>query len=305
VAISSSPEAIAIDLLFLLDRSSAMQTLSETGVSWDQAVRTAVSEFVQHPAAAGRLVGLQYFPLGGQAPLSCEADYATPAVELAPLPENAPAVVQSLQMGEMGGGSPTGPALQGAIDYMKLAAVERQHAIHTVVLVTAGLPAECQPADVSGLASIAAAGLVESPYVSTLVIALGSALESLHELATAGSTEQAHLIAGGDVTEQVRNILVGSFTASPGCVFELPQPPEGEQFDLRGIYVQYANSVASDWITIPRVDSPEDCALNGDEGWFFDDPVTPSRIELCAGTCEKMPGSQVQILFGCTPQPTP
>ena len=282
-----------------------MEALSETGVSWDQAVRTAVSDFVQHPAATGVAVGLQYFPLGGQAPLSCEADYATPAVELALLPENAPALVQSLDMGETAGSASTGPALQGAIDYMKLAAVERPYAMHTVVLVTAGLPTECEPADVSGLASIAAAAHVESPYVNTLVIALGSGLESLHELASAGSTEQAHLIAGGDVTEQVRNILLDLFTIGPGCVFELPLPPEGEELDVRRMSVQVVDVVSREWITIPSVNSPEDCALNGDEGWFLHDPVTPTRIELCAGTCTKMPGSDVQILFDCAPPPRP
>jgi hypothetical protein len=43
---------------------------------------------------------------------------------------------------------------------------------------------------------------------------------------------------------------------------------------------------------------PNNCTENG--GWYYDDPVAPTTIELCDATCRALSTGSIQVEFGCT-----
>jgi len=112
-------DALPVDMYIMLDKSTSMHELDPTGTKiWD-AVKTALSAFFADPGAAGTGVGLQYFGLGSS-PASCDvAQYANPAVPIAALPGVAAAVKSSLDNQFDFTFTPTGAALQGALQYAK------------------------------------------------------------------------------------------------------------------------------------------------------------------------------------------
>ena len=287
-----------IDLLILLDRSSAM---GQSGTGYWEAARVGLSNFVQHPVADGINIGLQYFPLGGQAPASCLASYATPAVDIAALPDNAPAILESLAADAPAGSSPTGPALQGAIERMKAWRSLHNDRRGVIVLVTAGPPTECEPLDTAGLAVIASAGL-EDASVETFVVGLGPGLESLHEVAQAGGSYEARLITGDRMELQLESTLFQIVGRSAPCTLEVPLPPAGEAFPVGLVAVFFRPAGSTEQYEIPMLNNGAECPLAQDHGWFFDDPVAPTRMELCPGTCAQMPGKEIAMVFGCPPQ---
>lgn len=89
-------QRVDVDLYIMLDRSNSMLELTGTGASkWD-AIRDAISGFVNDPASEGLGVGLQYFPLGAPGvPEQCQTDAecgeaAGPCMTRACLPPNNP-----------------------------------------------------------------------------------------------------------------------------------------------------------------------------------------------------------------------
>ena len=51
---------------------------------------------------------------------------------------------------------------------------------------------------------------------------------------------------------------------------------------------------------IPKLNGQGDCTLNGGEGWYYDSPGKPTRIEVCPGTCSKFSAGVVKTAIGCT-----
>lgn len=70
-----SAHPIPLDMYLMVDRSDSMRLETGTGASkWD-AMRSALTSFIEDPKSAGLGVGLQYFPLGTAGiPDSCMAD---------------------------------------------------------------------------------------------------------------------------------------------------------------------------------------------------------------------------------------
>lgn len=88
------------------------------------------------------------------------------------------------------------------------------------------------------------------------------------------------------------------------CDFEIPPPPDGVDFDPDEVNVEFDDG-AGNVRDIGRVDSEQACAAVQD-GWFYDDPSTPSRIVVCPQTCERMQQAlegSVSIAFGCASIP--
>lgn len=99
------------------------------------------------------------------------------------------------------------------------------------------------------------------------------------------------------VAEQV---IEGSTLA---CEFTIPPPPEGESFDPMEVNVEFFDGVGT--LDIGYVEGPSDCAGVTD-GWYYDDPASPSTILLCPQTCDTIQGfqgAQVSIQFGCATVP--
>src|SRR5262249_43541324 len=156
-------------------------------------------------------------------------------VEIAPLPGVANAIVTSLSMHGPSGSTPTGPALQGAVDHAMAWAMSHPGDVVVAVLATDGEPTECSPTDQASIAQIAATALAGTPSIRTFCIGtfapgdipLGPNL--LNAVAAAGGTGQAFNISTNSqntaqeflrALNQIRGTVLG-------CTYTIPTPMAG------------------------------------------------------------------------------
>lgn len=233
------------DMLIMYDQSGSMGQDTPVGTKWD-AIKAAVTGFVNSPDSVGIGVGIDYFPqiLQG-APTNCTTDadcqtaagnfgtceginifiaclcacsladncqvpaYSTPEVGIDVLPGVAPAIINSLNMHSPQGNTPTRPALEGAHQYAHDWAIAHPDKKTIVVLATDGDPTSCTQNAVQDVANVAANALAATPSVQTFVIGVGSSLTSLNSIAAAGGTNQAFIVDAttGDPTQQFLDAL--------------------------------------------------------------------------------------------------
>jgi len=331
-------EKVPLDMYIMLDQSGSMQDppASGSGTRWD-AVVAALTAFVNQGESAGIGVGIQYFPLSDGGPTcnvvncssddqcgvgcgpcmmafpgfgfcqgigagdSCDAmDYATPDVEIAPLPGNAAAIVTSMGSHGPTGGTPTSAALQGAVDHATTWANSHPGHAVIVVLATDGDPSGCDE-NLANINAIAAAGANGTPPILTFVIGVGGSVAALNGFAAAGGTTQAFMIDQDPNAEQA---FLAALNAIQGqaipCAYLIPEPDGGETINFNEINVYYTPSGGVEAV-IPRVDSAADCPPSG-LAWYYDDPAAPTQILLCGDTCATISadtGGEVKIVVGC------
>jgi hypothetical protein len=239
------------------------------------------------------------------------ADYAMPAVAIAPLPGVAAAVTASLATHHPNGNTPTAAAVQGAID--GATAFGTANPGHTVVavLATDGIPDECSPSDIPGISNLAAAGLSGTPSVKTFTIGvfapngIAAGTAALNEIATAGGTGQAFIInsTAKNVEQQFASALNSIRGASLPCQYQLPVPDSGLP-DYEKVNVQFTSGTGAP-VTVPYVETAASCgATTG--GWYYDvDPKgggTPKAILVCTTTCSALKGDAtgtIGVVLGC------
>jgi hypothetical protein len=303
------------DLYIMFGQSSSMGDPVPSSIppaTWWQVAQQAVTNFVNDPRAAGSVpgspamtVGIQYFPLDGVAPQSCMAGYQTPDVELGLLPKNIAAIATSIQGHQPTGSRPTAAALSGAIAHMKTWASNHAGHAPAVVLVTDGFPTECDPQDITDIAQSVKAAFDGEPRVRTFVVGfnLGAGGANLNELAIAGGTSKAFLIDGGDIGAQFVDAMLGISGPQPSCQFDLPQLPAGMQLDISRVAVTYTPNSTMVEAQIPKLNGLGDCALNMNQGWYYDSPSAPTKITVCPGTCSSLGAGVVKTVTGCTTLP--
>jgi uncharacterized protein YegL len=291
-------QQIPLDIYMMLDKSGSMDDDVQGGTKWT-VVRNALANFLAQPSLAGVSVGLQYFPLGS----TCNAnDFATPAVEIAPLPGVGTAIAQSLVAQSPNGNTPTSAALQGAINHAKAwATAHPDHAV-IVILATDGQPTSCDPTDTVTIGStIAAPAASGTPKILTFVIGVGNLLQNLNDIASAGGTNQAFIVdTNGNVGQQFLDALNAIRGAALGCVYRLPSPDGGTP-DYDKVNVQYTPGGGGAAQVFPFKNSLADCPAGGD-GWYYDNPSAPTLINLCPATCDKVKADTsgtVDVLLGC------
>jgi hypothetical protein len=260
------------------------------------------------------------FPLGPCMPMtsstclagdSCAVqDYATPAVAFASLPGSTGAVAASLAAHQPQGNTPTAAALAGVIQGAQ--AYGAAHPSHTVaaILATDGIPDECTPSDIPGIAALAAAGVAGSPAVKTFAIGVfapsdvASGTQALNLIASRGGTGTAFIIdsASGTVQQQFSAALTAIRGAALPCQYTLPTPAGGAVPDYGKLNAQYTSGSGA-VIELPNVKSASRCGAGG--GWFYDvDPAsgTPTALILCPASCSAVsgdPGGRVDVVLGC------
>jgi hypothetical protein len=327
-------DGLPLDMAIMFDKSGSMDESVTGGTKW-QLVTSALNDFMALPESAGIGVGIQFFPLEGNAcPLQCfttadcgaacgsclgafmgfpgfctnagsdnctVADYQVPEVPIALLPGVQPAISMALTNNSPTGGTPTGVALQGAINYASSHAMANSNHVVIVVLVTDGLPTSCDPSDIPGIQAIAAAGVSGTPSILTFVIGVGDALTNLHAIAQSGGSTQAFIVdTAADVEQQFLDALEAIKGSVLGCTFTIPEPTMGEP-DFNKVNVDYTPGGGGAAETIPRVDGPGDCPAMGD-GWYYNDPANPTQIILCPYTCDRVSADdmgRVDIVLGC------
>jgi hypothetical protein len=324
-----------VDMFIMYDQSGSMNDKTGSSTKWD-AIKAALTGFVNSPTSAGIGVGIQYFPstpppctaqsstcnciftfclptFGG----SCNAsDYSIPDVPIEQLPAVAPKIVASVGAHGPGGGTPTAPALMGAQQYALGWAAAHPDRQTIVVLATDGDPSGCSGNAVQDVANIAAAGLTGNPSVQTWVIGVGSSLTSLNSIAAAGGSGQALIVdTSGNATQQFLDAMTKiqqtvttthtethteTHSSAVPCEWTIPDAPNGQTFDKNKVNVDVASGGGASQ-RIGAVTAATDCA-NVTNGWHYDDPTTPTKVLVCPQTCtaiQKDTSSVVNVVFGC------
>jgi hypothetical protein len=302
---SATAKPLPVDIFVLFDRSDSMD-IGVTGYTgdggytflsrWDS-VKQALTNFVMSPAAAGLSVGLGFFPSTGFSDCSLP-EYSKPAVPIDVLPGVAPAFIAAMNATYPNGGTPTLPAMQGAIDYAR----QRETMLGrrtAIALATDGEPNECNSTvqTVSDAAAMAAAS-----GIYTFVIGVGSSMQSFSAIAMAGGTGTAYQVENATPTALATAFKgIQMQAARLACTFMVPPPPPGEMLDPFKVSVTFTPTASpTQSFGIGIVPARTDCGTMG--GWYVDDLTNPTKLTLCDASCQKVNGAgegSLSLLFGC------
>ena len=242
---------------------------------------------------------------------NCSIDaYGDPAVPIAPLPKNSAALLASLDAQEPDGSTPTGPALAGAVDYAASYAADNPTHTVAVVFATDGLPTQCEPGSIPGIADVASTALSAKPSISTYVIGVfgpedTEAQSNLDDIATAGGTDSAFIVdTSQDVADELTDALNTIRGVALACEFQIPEPKGDDKLDYSRVNVQVRDGSSSS-TDLYYVTKASDCDSK-EGGWYYDaDPARggkPKKIVVCPATCDAFkssPKARVDISLGC------
>jgi hypothetical protein len=247
------------------------------------------------------------------------ADYSTPAVPIAALPDNAAALTTSLTNEMPIGLTPTHAALSGAIDRASKQAMDNPTHRVITILATHGLPTDSVGANVTTVdqaltevADVASSAFKATPSIPTYVIGVFAPddpdpMTKVDQLAVAGGTDKAFIIdSSQDVSQQLIDALSKIRAGTLDCELQLPEPPPGQDLNYKLVNVEFSSG--NEKHELRYVKSADGCA-KADLGWYYDvdpDPPvsgTPTKIEVCAQTCNDFHNlsgdASVEIKLGC------
>jgi len=219
---------------------------------------------------------------------------------------------QALAAQALEGLTPTGPALEGALEHAREYALAHPEKTVVAVLATDGTPTECGPESqddsVTQVTEIAAAGLEGSPSVRTVVFGVfapddGFGLNSSNRIARAGGTEQAVVIdTSADVGQQFLDALRAVQTSTLDCEFQIPQ--SDSQLNYFQVNLSFNDGTTRDQLSYVANAAACDGTTNS---WHYDvDPrqagSRPTRIEVCPDVCDRFQRAtegDIQLQLGC------
>jgi hypothetical protein len=291
---------LPVDIFILQDRSQSMTMPAMAGGTlskWD-AVRQALTSFLQSPAASGLGVGLGFFPpTAGNA--CTPATYAIPAVGISALPPASTSLITTLNAQIPGGNTPTKPALDGAILYARAWEMTMTRRV-AIALATDGEPNQCNstvPAVSASAAAAAATGIF------TFVVGVGPSLQNLDAIAQAGGTKMAYLVDTAGVDQLIAAFKsIQQQAAKLACSFAIPPSPTGQMLDPNAVNVRFtATGNPANAVTLGQVPGGRSqCGPMG--GWYLDNPTAPTSISLCDASCQQVntaPDGVISLVFGC------
>ena len=335
-----------LDMYIMLDQSGSMSgTVAGGQTKWD-AVTKGLQTFLTQPGTSGISVGIQYFGTppggGGQCGTSCitdadcgpaacgpcfigiclggasagdscnSADYAKPDVEIAPLPGAAANLLISIGKHGPSTGTPTRPALEGALNHASQWSQTHPGHVSIAVLATDGIPQSCSPYDQTTLANVAAQGVTAG--IKTFTIGVFEPADFpegpnlMNAIAAAGGTGTAFIFdtTNPNVQNEFKKALDMIRGAALGCQYSIPTPTEGQP-DYGKVNVQYTPGGGGAPVLFNHYADKASCPPSGD-GWYYDDNLKPTQIFLCDSTCNTVGGDmtgKIDILLGCkTKDPT-
>jgi hypothetical protein len=298
------------------------------------------------PGTGSISIAIQYFhPEGVNNPDECNGSgHSTPAVPMGPLPDNGQAIIDSLGTTGPNGNTPTTGALTGGTQYCASYQASNPGKRCVVVLVTDGQPNGCgltdncpdgggncvDPGSAGILTPIASAAKANNGVITFTVGMQGitpAGFVLLDAIAVAGGSdctpgtpgnEACNITTGGAQgfldalntirkTVQVTGTSTQTYTATEtttlACQWLIPKPAPGKTFDKGLVNVNV--TLGGTTQRLGNVSGQSDCASAG-EGWYYDDPNTPTKIMTCPDTCTKLKAAtdpKVEVLVGCVTEP--
>jgi len=342
--------AFPLDLVAMVDTSGSMLQVTTPGNTKWSSIKSAFSSFFRS-SESGVSVGLHFFPqyrpgvprtcfrsadcgfsgpclfprfcqfqncdgvpgYCGQRDLCEVADYRDAVVGVSALPDAAAALESALEARTPIGSTPTGPALEAAIEEARLRAAGANRRA-AVVLATDGLPTRCSNQRINEVAALARAGSQGNPPVTTFVIGVFSEQEArtarsnLNTIARAGGSNEAFIVStNGDVDTDFLRALEEIRTAALPCDYSLP-PAESGEIDFDKVNVQLSRP-QQPALTLPRVENLAACGTSDDPleaGWYYNvnpgSTSQPTQISACPATCTALKAEargRVELVFGC------
>jgi hypothetical protein len=193
-------------------------------------------------------------------------------------------------------GTPTLPAVEGALAFAGDLLKKDPGTKVALVLVTDGEPAGCTGNTVSTVAQAVGAQAATTP---TYVIGIGST-SNLDAIAKAGGTGSAFIVSTtspAQTASDFQTALGAIRGSSVSCSYTLPPAPSGQVLDLQKVNVVYTPGQGA-----PDTLLYDQGCSGGGTGWQYDDPSKPTEIELCAASCKTVQadtGASVDVELGC------
>jgi uncharacterized protein YegL len=289
-------------MYILFDKSGSM-----IGAKWFDST-AALQTFFGDPNSAGLRVALRFFPEGGCDSGCNVGACAQPNVAAGELTAvSAPSDVQEQKLLDAfvgvdpGGGTPMSAALDGGIQWAQAALASNPLEKAVVVLVTDGVPEDCNTS--SSYLTNAAAGAFNGSGIQTFAIGLeGSDAALLDAIAAAGGTDKSIVVSATNGQQELADALNKAREASSACEFEVPDGDGNMSVDPGKVNVVFKPSSGGQQ-TIGKVADGGGCGMGG---WYYDSPSNPSRIILCPESCAALqldPSADVEVLLGCTSVP--
>lgn len=311
---TSSVEAtpLPLNMFIAIDISGSMADPSDphdmSSPSKWAVVQKAFGSFFTDPSAQDLRVALRFWPDSGcDAGLDPACAVAIPAcmlpeVDVGPLSDSAHRMdlIAALGKHTPSGGTPTSAALAGATKWCANYIAHAHKAEKAVtLLVTDGQPTSCD-INVSNIAHLADVAYQGAGVLTYAVGLAGSNPGTMNQIAAGGHTGQAFMIAPGNMAAQdllaaLRKIQGGAVA----CSFAMPAPPPGQTIDPSKVNVEYAPS-GGGRVDVAEVSSAAACGPKG--GFYYDNPASPTSINLCPATCTEVrgdAGAKVNIVLGC------
>lgn len=248
------------------------------------------------------------------------SNYTTPVVPIGQLPQTKQAIIDSLAEYAPSqspfGLTPTGPALQGAINYAQAWGAAHPARKAIVVLATDGAPTGgCSPSRRAEIAALASVGAGASVPVQTYTIGVFSPADpnkpntddtegpdNIRAIAAAGKGQAFVLSDQGDVAAQFIEALNTVRGHGLACEFQIPSE-QGKEVDYSKVNVDFTPKAGADSEVLPYLDDVALCDKKG--GWYYLTDTKsnkPRGISACPATCERLMGSvtgNVSIRVGC------
>jgi hypothetical protein len=307
--ISFSAEYLELELLFVVDQSLPLGcTLPDgNGTPW-LGMTGGIEDFAKAPSRPFLAMGLELFgrPMDDAGPGSSSScyvnDYRAFDVDPASVPMNAGNLNASLDAHHPSTDGTLSAAYAGAMLTLE-AGLPDPGKMYAVVLVTGTEPDICS-VSASSPAATAADGL--NSKIKTFVISTAAPSSTcvpnspprsidLNEIAAQGGSGKAFVL---DPSAPLDTQMVAAIDAivdqldPPVCTYPLGSQP---LLSGQGVEVEYTDSSGPH---VVNEVSKGTCDPNTG-GWYIDDPTNPTKIDLCAASCEAASAGAVTIQLGC------
>jgi hypothetical protein len=223
-------------------------------------------------------------------------------VAIEPLPGVAQKIKDSLGRHMAAGGTPTLPAMEGAVQYATNWAQGHPDHKTIIVLATDGAPNDCN-SNVQAVSDVAARAYAANPSIQTFVIGVGDT-GNLNAIAQAGGTNMAYVVGAQNATQAFLDAMNQIRGISLACDYAIPLP-QGRPPNFSQVNFYYTPTSGPEGLIYKVGDVSQCDPMKG--GWYYDNPTNPTQIRACPASCEQLKsgGGKVRIEVGCDSIPPP